>query len=195
MPVLNPDKPAQALLDPDADLITGLKARDERALAALMDRHMRSLYKLAYYMLGDAMSAEDITQRVFIKTWEHSVNWQPGQAKLLSWMRRVATNACLDQIKKKKPIYTDVVPDSADPADTAYDIIVKTEQKKSVKFAISELPDKQKTALVLSYYQEVSQKEGAAIMDITVSAYESLLVRARKTLKINLADIPHGLEA
>jgi RNA polymerase sigma-70 factor (ECF subfamily) len=58
-------------IDPDADLIFGLKAGDERALAGLMDRHMQTIHSQAFYMLGDQMAAEDVTQTVFLKTWEH----------------------------------------------------------------------------------------------------------------------------
>ena len=56
---------------------------------------MTTLYNQAYYMLGDQMAAEDITQTVFMKTWQNIETWKTGDAKLITWMRRVATNACL----------------------------------------------------------------------------------------------------
>jgi len=174
--------------DPDADLIFGLKAGDERALAGLIDRHMNTIHKQAFYMLGEQMAAEDVTQTVFLKTWEHMKDWQPGRAKLITWMRRVATNACLDILKKKKPIYTDTVPDMEDSAGSPFESLSQLEQSERVSAALGQLPDNQRAALTLSYYQGVSQREGAGIMDITESAYESLLVRARKKLKAILAD-------
>jgi len=174
--------------DPDADLIFGLKAGDERALAGLIDRHMNTIHKQAFYMLGEQMAAEDVTQTVFLKTWEHMKDWQPGRAKLITWMRRVATNACLDILKKKKPIYTDTVPDMEDGAGSPFESLSQLEQSERVSAALGQLPDNQRAALTLSYYQGVSQREGAGIMDITESAYESLLVRARKKLKAILAD-------
>jgi len=103
-------------------------------------------------------------------------------------MRRVATNACLDILKKKKPIYTDTVPDIEDSANSPFESLSQLEQSQRVKTALSQLPDNQCAALTLSYYQGVSQREGASIMEITESAYESLLVRARKALKMTLAD-------
>jgi len=175
-------------VDPDADLISGLQAGDELCLSKLMDRHMGTIHSLAFYMLGDQMMAEDITQTVFLKTWTHVKDWQPGKAKLLTWMRRVATNACLDRLKKKKPIYTDTVPDMSDDADTPFQALAKTEQAERVKLALKQLPDTQRAAMTLSYYQGLSQKEGSAILDVSESAYESLLSRARKTLKTTLAD-------
>jgi len=176
------------VLDPDADLIFGLKAGDQRALAGLMDRHMQTIHKQAFYMLGDQMAAEDVTQTVFLKTWEHMSDWQAGKAKLITWMRRVTTNACLDMLKKKKPIYTDTVPDIEDQANSPFDSLSKLEQSERVGAALAQLPNNQRAALTLSYYQGVSQREGAGIMDVSESAYESLLVRARKALKVILAD-------
>ena len=175
-------------IDPDADLIFGLRAGDERALSSLMDRHMSAIHKLAFYMLGDQMAAEDITQSVFLKTWTHMPTWQTGQAKLLTWMRRVATNACLDALKKKKPIYTDDVPDVNDEADTPFEALARAQQRQYVQAALGALPDNQRAAVTLSYYQGVSQKEGAAILEISEGAYESLLVRARKNLKARLSE-------
>ena len=175
-------------IDPDADLIFGLRAGDERALSSLMDRHVNAIHKLAFYMLGDQMAAEDITQSVFLKTWTHMPTWQTGQAKLLTWMRRVATNACLDALKKKKPIYTDDVPDVNDEADTPFEALARAQQRQYVQAALGALPDNQRAAVTLSYYQGVSQKEGAAILEISEGAYESLLVRARKNLKARLSE-------
>lgn len=186
--LIKPIDNSAGVSDPDADLIFGLKAGDERALAGLMDRHMTTIHKMAFYMLGDQMGAEDVTQTVFLKTWERAKDWEPGQAKLLTWMRRVTRNACLDILKKKKPIYTDTVPDMEDSANSPFESLSKAEQSRRVGAALTQLPENQRAAMTLSYYQGVSQREGASVMDVSESAYESLLVRARKALKIILAD-------
>ncbi len=144
---------------------------------------MTTLYNQAYYMLGDQMAAEDITQTVFMKTWQNIETWKAGQAKLITWMRHVTTNACLDQLRKKKPVYSDVIPDIEDTADTPFDALSRQNQSDVIKAALQELSDRQRAAVTLSYYQGLSQREGAAAMDITEGAYESLLVRGRKTLK------------
>lgn len=172
--------------DPDADLIAGLKAGDKIALSKLMERHMSTIYNQAYYMLGDQTAAEDMTQTVFLKTWQNIKTWKSGNAKLVTWMRRVTTNACLDQLRKKKPIYTDNVPEVVDRADTPFEALSRKDQSKRVKTALQKLSDKQRSAVTLSYYQGLSQRDGAAAMDISEGAYESLLVRGRKALKIIL---------
>lgn len=144
---------------------------------------MTTLYNQAYYMLGDQMAAEDITQTVFMKTWQNIETWKAGQAKLITWMRRVTTNACLDQLRKKKPIYSDIIPDIEDQADTPFEALSRQNESDVIKAALQELSDRQRAAVTLSYYQGLSQREGAAAMDITEGAYESLLVRGRKSLK------------
>jgi len=78
--------------DPDTDIIPGLQSGDTQCLRILMDRHMNRLHALAAYMLGDAVMAEDVCQTVFIKTWEMAPTWTQGQAKLITWMRRVTTH-------------------------------------------------------------------------------------------------------
>ena len=144
---------------------------------------MTTLHNQAYYILGDQMAAEDITQTVFMKTWQNIETWKAGQAKLITWMRRVTTNACLDQLRKKKPIYSDVIPDIEDTADTPFDTLSPQNQSDVIRAALQELSERQRAAVTLSYYQGLSQREGAAAMDITEGAYESLLVRGRKSLK------------
>lgn len=176
--------------DPDADLIPRLAAGDEKALEMLMDRHLGTIKSLAAYMLKDNFMAEDVAQSVFIKTWNMAADWKPGQAKLLTWMRRVATHQCLDMLKKHKPIYTDQLPDRIDTRLQAQEVLAGKEQAAFVSDGLRALPDRQRAALTLSYFQGVSQKQGAEILGISETAYESLLVRARKALRLALQAHP-----
>ncbi len=169
--------------DPDDDIIPKIAKGDQRAFAVLVDRHVRSLSALCAQMVGDVHNAEDITQTVFLKTWQMLPNWQPGQAKLITWMRRVATNQCLDHLRKHKPIYTDNVPDSPASDPNPEDHMAETQHTDWVKEKLELVPERQKMALTLFYYQELSQKESAETMNISLGAFESLLRRARTTLK------------
>ena len=178
------------MIDPDADIIPRLAAGDEKALEILMERHLGTIKSLAAYMLEDNFMAEDVAQTVFIKTWNTAADWTPGRAKLLTWMRRVATHQCLDMLKKHKPIYTDQVPDREDTAPQAQEALAAKEQSAFIADGLKALPDRQRAALTLSYFQGVNQKQGAEILDISETAYESLLVRARKTLRIALQAHP-----
>ena len=132
--------------------------------------------------------AEDVVQTVFLKTWKMVPNWKPGQANLLSWMRKVTTNLCIDRLRKKKAILTDKVPDTADIHPLPVESAVANDTQRLVLNALQDLPDSQRAAISLSYYQHVSQKEGASILGVTESAFESLLVRARRNLRTILKD-------
>jgi len=176
--------------DPDADILPGLMAGAEGALKALMDRHMHKLHAHAAYMLGDQIMAEDVCQTVFLKTWKMAPNWESGKAKLITWMRRATTNACLDILRKHSPSFTDNPPEQADSSANAVDGLLAEETAYQIKQALSEIQPRQRTAIVLSFYDEISQKEGAQIMEITESAYESLLMRGKKALKAKLSAKP-----
>lgn len=180
---------AGSVLDPDGDILTALMAGDTQAFGVLMDRHMTKIHALASYMLKDPVLAEDVTQTVFLKTWQVLPDWTPGQAKLITWIRRVATHQCLDVLKKKRPSYTDQLPDMADDRGQGFEAANARDQQRLVAAALAQIPDRQRLALTLSYYQNVSQAEGADIMGITITAYDSLLVRARKAMRGALMEV------
>lgn len=169
--------------DPDSDILPALMQQEQRAFAILVDRHIRNLSAQAAQMLGDVHMAEDVTQTVFLKTWEMLPGWQTGNAKLVTWMRRVSTNLCLDILRKKKPVYTDQVPDIAGGETNAEESLSESERNRWVRKSMEALPDRQQAALTLFYFQELPQKACAEIMELTVPAFESLLRRARTTLK------------
>jgi RNA polymerase sigma-70 factor (ECF subfamily) len=178
--------------DPDIDLLPGLRLGQDEALSRLMDRHLKTVMAIGYYMLGDAALAEDVAQSTFLKLWQVAPNWKTGNATLLTWMRRVATNDCLDRLRKKQPIYTDSVPERIDEGLNALEIVQAENRAAYVKKALRNLPDKQRAAITLSYYQGVSQKEGAEILGVGEKAYESLLSRGRKNLKTSLSPLVEG---
>jgi len=176
--------------DPDSDILPALMRQEQGAFAILMDRHIRSLSALSAQMLGDVHAAEDITQGVFLKTWQMLPRWETGNAKLITWMRRVATNMCLDYLRKKKPVYSDTLPELAGEYPQQDKIMISKEQSEYVSEAMNLLSERQKAALTLFYYQELPQKQCAEIMDVTVPAFESLLRRSRTALKKSMQDNP-----
>ena len=152
-----------------------------------MDRHLDRIHGLAWHMSGDRNLAEDIAQETFLRFWQTIPNWDPnGKATMLTWLRRVATRICIDEKRRKAPIYTDKVPEHVDERSGPYLELVRGETANRVQDAIMRLPARQRAALTLSYYQNVSQAEGAAALGIKEKAYESLLSRAKAKLKSDL---------
>lgn len=160
-----------------------MAAGDARGLSGLMDAHLSRITALAYHMLGDQMIAEDVAQDVFLKAWLKAVDWEFGNAMFLTWIRRVATNHCLDRLRKHREILSDNLPEVMDGAASAETELTSEETSAAIEKAMADLPDRQRAALTLSHYEHVSQSEGAKILKITEAAYESLLARARRALR------------
>lgn len=181
--------------DPDAECLLALRQGTQneksQALATLMDRHLKSIKSLAWHMMGDEMTAEDIAQETFLKAWNNARNWEPGRAKFSTWLHRVAKNLCFDRLRKISEVYSDNVPEIEDGAPNAVQMMMKQEtdttQKLYVETALKKLPERQLAAITLCHYENKSQTEAAEILEIGVRAYESLLARARRNLRNELS--------
>ena len=180
------------VVDPDAELIERVARADPAAVQALVTRKLPRMLALARRMLGDAAEAEDVAQEVFIRAWKQARNWKPGAGKFDTWMHRVALNLCYDRLRRRREIPTEAPPEQTDPAPRADAAMVTAEIEERVHHAIDALPERQRTALILSHYQELSNIEAAELLGISVEAVESLLARARRTLKSTLADLAEG---
>jgi RNA polymerase sigma-70 factor (ECF subfamily) len=189
---------APGMRDPDEELVARVGAGDRRAAAELVRRHLPKMVGLARRMLGDAAEAEDVAQEVFLRVWRHAAEWRPGQAKFETWMHRVAMNLCLDRLRRASRQGGEVSPETPDHHASATRALDDAQRRERVRLALGVLPERQRAALVLCYYQERSNIEAAAILGVSVEALESLLARARRTLKNELsaerADLMNGLE-
>ena len=176
--------------DPDADLLLSLARGDHPALGELMNRHLGAIKSLAWHMMGDEMIAEDVAQEVFLRAWKQAPNWQKGKAKFSTWLHRVAKNLCYDRLRKKGEIYSDNLPDMPDETSGAAQVLIENEtgerQKIRIEAAMDKLPERQRLAITLCHYQELSQIQAAEIMELGVRAYESLLARGRRNLRKHL---------
>jgi RNA polymerase sigma-70 factor (ECF subfamily) len=185
--------------DPDEDLVRRIGAGDKRAASELVRRHLPKMVGLGRRMLGDAAEAEDVAQEVFLRVWKHAAAWKPGQAKFETWMHRVAMNLCLDRLRRGVRNAGEVSPETPDTQASATRSLDDMQRRERVRDALQVLPERQRAALVLCYYQERTNIEAAEILGVSVDALESLLSRARRTLKTELsaerAELMSGLEA
>ncbi|GLQ21058.1 sigma-70 family RNA polymerase sigma factor [Algimonas porphyrae] len=178
--------------EPDKDLIPGLRAGDEAALRALIDRRMASVHRVAYRLLGDRFEAEDVCQDTFLKFWRAAPNWRDGEARILTWLCRVATNGCYDRLRKKRP---DLPGDMLEPVDSRAPVdrkMVADERWDALQTAMMTLPERQRTALSLCYDEAMPQRDAAAVMGLGQKAYEALLVRARRALRALMEETEHA---
>jgi RNA polymerase sigma-70 factor, ECF subfamily len=176
--------------DPDAELVARVGEADPAAVRALVARKLPRLLALATRMLGDRMEAEDVAQEAFLRIWKHASRWREGEARFDTWLHRVALNLCYDRLRGTRDEPLDELPDSVDPGPLPDARLEAHARDAGVRAALAALPARQREALVLQYYQELSNFEAAALMGITVDALESLLARARRNLRAHLATLP-----
>jgi RNA polymerase sigma-70 factor (ECF subfamily) len=156
-------------------------AGDTAAFRALVERHAAMVHALAWRMLGPA-DAEDVVQESFTRLWVNAKGWAPAGGGLGGWLRRVATNLCLDRLRKPRTVSDDLLADHEDEAPLADARLDEARRQAAVADAVRALPDRQCAAIVLTYYEGVPNAEAAAILGLGVKAVESLLVRARRGL-------------
>jgi len=171
----------------DDGLLAFIANGDRRAFAILMDRHLDRAHGLARRVLNNKSDAEDVVQDAFLKVWQKAGQWQPGRAQFSTWLYRVVVNRCLDLKRKPVNAALDNVAEQSDDRPDAYEDIVARQRQAKIAAAVADLPERQRTAIALSYTAGLNNAEAAASMDISVKAFESLLVRAKRELRGRLA--------
>lgn len=160
---------------------------DGGALAVIADRHSPMLFALAWRILGESAEAEDVVQETITRAWVNASGWSPVGGGLGGWLRRIATNLCLDRKRSSARLSGEPLPERPDEAPAADALIDEARVRRQVFEAMQALPDRQRAAIVLTYFEGLSNAEAAAALDVGVKALESLLVRGRQSLGRALA--------
>lgn len=167
--------------DDDA-LVARVALRDAAAFRALVDAHAGVPHRIAWRMIGDAAEAEDIAQEALLRLWDHAPRWRSGGSGVAAWLTRVAVNLSLDRLRRRKFASTAEPPERADEAPLADAVLERERLAQATRAAVAALPDRQRAAIVLTYYEDLSNTRAAATMDMNIKAFESLLLRARRAL-------------
>ncbi|MBV9527343.1 MAG: RNA polymerase sigma factor [Sphingomonas sp.] len=170
----------------DAWLVAAIARGDATAFRQLVDRRAPMLHRLAYHMLGDRSEAEDVTQECFLRLWDHAAGWRPQGGGLPGWLRRVATNLCLDRLRRSRRMSSDAVPERSDDRPGADAVLDADRLARLAQRAVLALPDRQRAAIVLTYYEELGNIAAAEALQMNIKAFESLLFRARAALRERL---------
>lgn len=167
----------------DDELVTRIAAHDHDAMRLAADRHAQLVWRVAYRMLGDAAEAEDVAQESLLKLWNHADRWKAGGPGIAPWLKKVTVNQCLDRLRRKRFTSDEEVPEREDESPLADRQIEGMQAGQAVKDCIEALPDRQRAAVILTYYEEQPNLSAAETLEMQLKAFESLLFRARTSLK------------
>lgn len=172
----------------DAALALGVARGEADAIRALTQRCLPRVHAVAARLLSDRSEAEDVAQETFLKVWRKIGLYDPERARLETWVTRIAMNASYDRLRKKRDSqFNGDAPELIDDAVSADARLTGEDALTRVRAAVAALPERQKLALELCHFQERTNIEAAQMMDVSVEAVESLLARARRSLKKTLA--------
>lgn len=170
----------------DEILMQAIAGGDLAAFEQLVVRHQEFVWRTAYRVLGCHRDAEDIAQEAFLKVFQARERYRPTAA-FRTYLLRIVVRLCLDHLRKGRPLPAENLA-PVDRYSSAEQQVVDHEQAEAVRAAISCLPAKQRTAVVLRYYEALKGREIAEAMDTTAKAVERLLARARKSLENRLSE-------
>lgn len=174
--------------DSDEALMARVARGDQPAFRALARRHLPAMVGLARRILGNTADAEDVAQEAMLRVWTHAPRWQP-LAAFKTWLTRVVVNLCLDRKRRAPWVDLEAAGEIADPAPSAAEQTEVDERERLLRRAIENLPDRQRAAIVLTYSEGMSNAQVADILDTSVSAVETLLVRGKQNLRRALGEL------
>jgi RNA polymerase sigma-70 factor (ECF subfamily) len=166
--------------------MSAVASGDGDAFRALSRRYLARIVALGSRTLGDPDEAEDIAQEAFLRLWNLAPRWRPNEARVGTWLHRVALNLCLDKLGRHREEIGNDPPEAADPAPGPAAHLQQREMEARVRTALRTLPDAQRSAITLCHYQGMRNIEAAEVMGVSIEALESLLARARRKLRDEL---------
>jgi len=178
----------------DETLVEHIQGGRHDAFTEIVRRHTNRFYRIAYRMLFNKSNAEDVVQEAFLRLWERPYMWNRNSGtKFTTWFYKVVTNLCLDMNRKKEALPLPGDLQFADDGDGPDASIEKTQEKALLNTFIQQLPERQQLALNLCFYEGLSNQEAADIIGVNLKALQSLLMRAKTTLKDKAAQLKKGV--
>lgn len=184
----------------DVDMMLRVRAGDESAFEYLVQKYRRPMVSFMYRMAHNAAVAEDLAQEVFLRVYRSRASYQPS-AKFTTWLYRIATNLAVNHARdtrQERPENlvsldepdeeTGTTMDVADHSLTAEEKILRRERLMAIRRKISNLPERQRMAVIMHKYQQLDYKQIAEVLKLSESATKSLLFRAYESLREQLKE-------
>lgn len=170
----------------DADLLAASARQDSSAFRQIINRHYAPVYRVVWRLTHGHADSEDIAQEAFLKLWNN-----PGQLReagaLKGWLMRVASNLAMDRFRSRPLQEIEAAMEVADGRAGVEERHMQVWARSRIDRAVAQLPERQRLALTLVHFEHMSNAAAAEVMELTVDALESLVARARRALKNELA--------
>lgn len=174
-------------LHTDATLLARIAQRDPQALEAFYNRHVKQVYSLALTMLGNQSKAADLTQEVFLLVWRHAGIYRPtGEPR--AWLLRLTRNRAIDEMRRerRRPQAHTAGPEEALRLPLIDPTAGETLERQEIREAVAALPDTQREALFLAFFQGCSHQEIATRLRTPLGTVKARIRRALHTLRQHL---------
>jgi RNA polymerase sigma-70 factor (ECF subfamily) len=169
---------------------------DQEAYGEIVEIYKNSVYQLCYRMLGNRHEAEDIAQEAFLRAYVNIKSFNQD-LKFSTWLFRIATNLCIDRMRKKKPDYYLDAEVAGTEGLTMYSQVTSNtplpetevesqELQETVHKEIQKLPEKYRSAIILKYIEDLSLNEISEILDLPLGTVKTRIHRGREALRQNL---------
>ncbi len=169
---------------------------DHNAFGEIVEIYKDKVFQICFRMLGNRQEAEDLAQEAFVRAYVNIRSFNITM-KFSTWLYRIATNLCIDRLRKKKPdyyldaevagteglnMYSQIASDMAKPEEE----VESLELQETIQVEIMKLPDKYRSVIVLKYIEELSLKEISEILDLPVGTVKTRIHRGREALRKQL---------
>jgi RNA polymerase sigma-70 factor (ECF subfamily) len=169
--------------DGDEALMLEIARGDHRAFRILMSRHMERAVRLAEAVLRSASDADEIAQEAFVRVWKASASFDPSAARFTTWLYRIVVNLAIDRSRRPRADPLEAAEHVAADEPGALAELIAKEEQEAMGQGLSGLPDRQRVAIALFHFEELSARDAAQAMGVSEKAFESLLTRARAALR------------
>ncbi|MCX8131345.1 MAG: sigma-70 family RNA polymerase sigma factor [Clostridia bacterium] len=171
----------------DLELVQKCLSGEQEVFSEIVTRYKKLIYSVVYNMISDKQEVNDISQEVFIRIYKSLDKYNP-EYKFSTWAVKIATNLCLDILRKKKvdSVSIDEVIDISSSVDTPETRYIKKEKSEIIRQAIAELPDKYRVPILLFHQNGLSYEEITEILKEPMTIIKNRLYRARLMLREKL---------
>ena len=168
--------------DKDRELVASICAGEENAMGQLYDLHCKRLMTTAFQLLNNRSDAEDLLHDVFLEVWNTANNYDPARGSVLSWLMIKLRSRALDRRRSRLLRTTQAEVEITDQTQSTSGQWQREADSDAVNQALQQLPEPQRTAVRLSYYQGLTYEEIAAHAGIPVGTVKSRLAMAKDRL-------------